>query len=162
MRFLYKTTIIVFFFIIPSISWSRETVSHQEADRLEAQAVDLIDNNRMEEGMVLMKQAMQIDPTPMRHMNYGSILFGNGAAEFESGNKAKAQETLYEAQDQLAQAIAGFNPKKEAVFIAQAYFLLGEMYLNAFSNEAKARMFYYKALSYYDNPGARAAVEKLQ
>lgn len=161
MSFLLKT-IILYFFLFPSLGWAiEEDSSSAQADQLETQAVDLIDNDQMTEGMALMKQAVDIDPTPMRHMNYGSILFGNGVVDYKNGNKEQGLHTLYEAQDELAQAISGFNPRKEGVFIAQAYFLLGEMYLNAFDNPTKAKIFYRKALLYYPNQGARSALQKL-
>ena len=132
------------------------------ANQLEAQAIEHIDNERLREGLLLMKQAQEKDPNPMRSMNYGSILFANGVSDFNSGNKLQAIQTLREAEDQLSQAIAGFDPQKNAAFIAQAYFLLGEMYLNGFSNADMAKDFYYKSLEYDDNPGARAAIEALR
>jgi tetratricopeptide (TPR) repeat protein len=163
MSFLNKTIIVCIFgliFTFPSFAEEAISSSHQ-ADALEAQAVDYIDNDQMEEGLGLMKQALDIDPTPIRHMNYGSILFGNGVVDFKNGNKRQALPTLYEAQNQLAQAIVKFDPQKDAVFLAQSYFLLGEIALNAFSNPAKAKKYYQKALSYYDNLGAKAALENL-
>ena len=130
----------------------------RQADQLEDQAVEFIDEDKMEEGLKLMKKAMDVDPKPMRHMNYGSILFGNGVADFKAGRQPQAVEILHQAEDQLNQAISGFNPKKEGVFLAQAYFLLGEMYLNAFGDKEKSKTFYQKALTYYDHEGAKAAL----
>lgn len=137
------------------------TPAHQ-ADQLENQAVELIDNDQMTGGLKLMKKAIDIDPTPMRHMNYGSILFGNGVADYKDGHQQQALITLKQAEDELNQAIKGFDPKQEGVFLAQAYFLLGEISLNAFSDKTQAKTFYRKALSYYDNEGAKAALVKLQ
>jgi tetratricopeptide (TPR) repeat protein len=163
MCFLKTIITFSFCFFFSSLAFSsHSTPESRQANRLETKAVELIDNDQMAQGMDLMKQAVAINPTPMRHMNYGSILFGNGVADFKAGHKPEALEILYQAQDQLAQAIVGFNPRKEAVFIAQAYFLLGEINLNALSNPEKAKMYYHKSLSFYPNLGAKAALEKLQ
>lgn len=136
--------------------------SAHQADQLEDQAVELIDNDRMAEGLKLMKKAVDIDPAPIRHMNYGSILFGNGVADYKEGKKRQALGILKQAQDELNQAIDGFDSKREGAFLAQAYFLLGEISLNAFSDKTQAKFYYQKSLTYYDNEGAKAALAKLQ
>jgi tetratricopeptide (TPR) repeat protein len=134
----------------------------RHADELEDKAVDLIDHDRTEEGMALMKRAVEIDPTAMRHMNYASILFGSGAVEFKDGDKAHGTELLFQSQEHLGKAIAGFDYRKDAVFLSQAYFLLGEIYWNAFSNQEMAKTSYQKALTYHENQGAKNALAKLQ
>ena len=48
------------------------------------------------------------------------------------------------------------------MFLAQSYFLLGEIYLNAFSDINEAKILYQKSLTYYKNESAKAALEKLQ
>ncbi len=167
MRFYHKTISgLLCLLAAASVSWAEgsepaPTPAHQ-ADQLENQAVELIDNDRMTEGLKLMKKAIDIDPAPMRHMNYGSILFGNGVADYKDGRQEQASATLKQAQDELNQAINGFDPKQEGAFLGQAYFLLGEISLNAFSDKTQAKTFYRKALSYYDNEGAKAALAKLQ
>ncbi|MEI7997993.1 MAG: hypothetical protein WCH62_00590, partial [Candidatus Omnitrophota bacterium] len=141
---------------------TKGTSRNHQADQLEKKAVELIDENKMDEGMALMKQAVVLDSSPMRHMNYGSILFGNGVEDYKSKNQEQALKTLSEAQQELRAAIEGFNPKKEGIFLAQAYFLLGEIYLNAYSDRIRAKEYYQKAVFYYDNQSAKAALEKLQ
>jgi len=134
----------------------------QQANRLESQAIESIDADQMEEGLRLMQQAIEIDPSAVRHMNYGSILFGNGVVDFKNGKKHEAVRLFKQAEDQLSQAIAGFDPQANAAFVAQAYFLLGEIYLNAYNDQDMAHDFYYKSLEYYDNTSARDAIEQLR
>ena len=97
---------------IPQIKKKKKKFIPSQADRLEQKAVELIDENKMDEGIQLMEQAVELGPTPLRRMNYGSILFGHGAADFKKGSHAQALKTLYQAQQQLNQAIEGFDPKK--------------------------------------------------
>ncbi|MBF0490651.1 MAG: hypothetical protein HQL15_08590 [Candidatus Omnitrophica bacterium] len=133
----------------------------QKADLLEAHAIDAIDNNQMDNGIALMKQAVDVDSSPMRRMSYASILFGNGAAEYKAGKREEGTHVLGDAENQLSLAIADFHPLEDAVYLAQAYFLLGEIYLYAYANMRQAKIFYQKALYYYDNEGAKTALERL-
>jgi len=136
--------------------------SKDRADQLEKQAIDVTDAGRMDEGLKLMRKAIELDPTPMRHMNYGSILFGQGVSLFQGGNQTQAVVILHKAEGELSQAIVSFNPKREKVFLSQAYFLLGEIYLNAFADKIKAKFFYQKAKTYYKNEAAKSELEKLE
>ena len=68
---------------------------------------------------------------------------------------------LRQAEVQLLKAIEGFNPNKDQVYLSQCYFLLGEMYLNAFGDKVKAKAYYQKAADLNDYPGARNALNKL-
>ena len=133
-----------------------------EADALEAQAVELIDADKMDQGLAFISKALTLDPSPIRHMNYGSILFGNGVAAFKQGQKEHGNEILRQAESELNQAIKGFDNNKDANFLAQAYFLLGEMYANAFGDKARAKEFYKKAIAVSEHAGAKAALSKLQ
>ena len=184
MSFYFKTIIVsLFVFCTTSLAWSdmpeiifdpakessnssssnlsaSDMIKH--ANQLESQAIECIDHNQMEEGLALMKQATELDPSPIRSINYGSILFGNGVVDFKNGQQQEALQVLREAEDQLSQAIAGFDPQKNAAFVAQAYFLLGEIYLNAYANPDLAHAFYYKSLEYFDNSNARTAIEELR
>ncbi len=144
----------------PKPAAKTDVSASSQADQWEHQAVKLINEDKMQEGLELMKKAVALNPTPMRQMNYGSILFGRGVADFKDGRQPQAINTLHQAEDELDQAIAGFDPQKDSVFLAQAYFLLGEMYLNAFTDEDKAKAFYQKALTYDDHQGAKAALAK--
>lgn len=132
-----------------------------QADRLEAKAVELIDENRMDQGLELIKQALTIYPTPHRHMNYGSILFGNGVELYKKERQDEGKAILKQSEEELKKAIQGFDPAKEGLFIAQAYFLLGEMYKNAFADSAQAKEFYQKSVSLADHDGAKSALSKL-
>ena len=156
-----QTPITYFLDEIQAISLENPQLTHQ-ANKLESQAIDFIDNDNMDKGIALMARATELDPTPMRRMNYGSILFGNGVEYFKNGDKVEALRALHEAENQLSQAIAAFHPKRDQQFLAQAYFLLGEIYSNAFADPRKARDFYQISLSYYYNQGAKEALETLQ
>jgi tetratricopeptide (TPR) repeat protein len=161
---LIQTIILCSVCFFSSYGQSNEITSthRQAANQLESQAVERIDLNDTEGGLALFQKALESDPTPLRHMNYGSLLFGHGVEEFKAGNKDKAFETLFEAQDHLSNAILGFDPKKDGVFLAQCNFLLGEMYFHAFNDVHKASMFYEKALSYSPHKGAKEALRKIQ
>ncbi len=135
-----------------------ELKSSQKADRMEDQAVTAIDAGHMDKGLSLMRQAIAMDPVPSRYLNYGSVLFGNGVSLFKSGQTDKAKKILADARAQLLKAAAGFDKSADAVFLAQSYFLLGEIERNGFADAAKAKEYYQKSLSFYDHEGAKAAL----
>ncbi len=132
-----------------------------QADALEAQALELIDTNKMTEGLAKIRQAIGMDPSPHRLMNYGSILFGNGVAQYRKGMIDDAKIILRDAQTQLNKAIEGFNKTNDAAFIGQSYFLLGEIESNAFNNLTKAKEYYTQAVSICAHDSAKAALAKL-
>jgi len=139
-----------------------------DAEKIKAQADDLadkgaqaIDDGNMDQGLDDLVRAIQLDPTPMRHMIYGSVLFGNGVAAFKGGDRDKGLEILHQAEGQLLKSIAGFNPGKDQVYLGQCYFLLGEMYMNAFGDKDKAREYYKRSVELNDYPGARDALNRL-
>lgn len=132
------------------------------ADALEARAVELIDAGKMDDGMALEEQAIAIDPAAQRHMNYGSILFGNGVALFKQGQQEQGKDVLRRAEEELKKAIAGFDSTKDAVFLGQTYFLLGEMYANAFGDARQAGDYYRKAVSLSGHDGAKAALARFK
>ena len=131
------------------------------ADDLEDKSAQAIDDGNVEKGLGFMAQAVRLDPTPMRHMLYGSILFGNGAAIFKDSDQIKGSSILRQAEEQLLKAIDGFNPGKDQVYLGQCYFLLGEMYRNAFGDKNKAREYYRRSVESNENPGARDALNRL-
>lgn len=135
-----------------------------QADGLEARAVGLIDEGKMDQGVELLRQALALDPNPQRHMNYGSILFGNGVEAFKQGKADEGKKILQESEAQLKKAIEGFtkssgDPSNEFA-AAQAYFLLGEMHANAFADPAQAKTYYEKAVALAAHDGAKAALAK--
>ena len=134
---------------------------HSEADNLEDKGAQAIDDGDMSQGLNFMVQAITLDPTPLRYMNYGSILYGNGVAVFKDGDQGKGKEILRQAEVQFFKAIVGFNPNRDQVYLGQCYFILGEMYLNAFGDKVQAKKYYQKAVGLNDYPGARDAVNKL-
>ena len=132
-----------------------------QADQLEDKGAQAIDDGDMARGLDFMVQAIALDPTPERHMNYGSILFGNGVSVYKDSDQEKGKEILRQAQAQLQKAIEAFNSNKDQVYLSQCYFLLGEMYNNAFGDKLKAKEYYTKAASLNDYMGARDALNKL-
>ena len=136
-----------------------------QADALEARAVEFIDDNKMAQGLDLIHQALELDPNAQRHMNYGSILFGNGVELFKQGKQEEGKEILKQSEAELQQAIAGFAKEKNSASndfsAAQASFLLGEIYANAFADADAAKKHYQKALDLNGHDGAKAALEKL-
>lgn len=132
------------------------------ADQLEEQAAVKMEEGQVEEAISLMQQAIEIGSTPMRRFNYASMLFGQAVKEFKASNLQKAMPIFKRAEITFNTAIRTLSPVKEPMFIAQAYFLLGEIYFNAYYDKEKAKAYYGKALSLYDNPSAKAALSALQ
>ncbi len=79
----------------------------------------------------------------------------------KTATRIKGSAILRQAEEQLHKAIDGFNPGKDQVYLSQCYFLLGEMYLNAFGDKNKAREYYRRSVESNDNPGARDALNRL-
>jgi tetratricopeptide (TPR) repeat protein len=132
-----------------------------QADTLEDKGAQAIDDGNMSQGLDYMVQAITLDPSPIRYLNYGSILFGNGVSVFKDSDQNQGKAILRQAEIQLLTAIKGFNPKKDQVYLSQCYFLLGEMYRNAFGDNARARDYYQKAVDLNDYTGAKDALTKL-
>ncbi len=134
---------------------------HTQADKIENEAVALIDGGEAQKGLQLMLKAIEVDPTPARRMNYASILFGNGVSLFKDGKQEQGTAILRRSEEQLLKAIAGFDKNTDGLYLSQCYYLLGEMYLNAFADTAKAKTYYQKAVTAYDHPAAAAALRKI-
>lgn len=132
-----------------------------QADDLEDKSAQAIDDGDMGKGLDLMLQAIGLDPSAMRYMNYGSMLFGNGVEVFKDSDPPKGQAILRQAEAQLLQAVKMFNPNKDQVYLSQCYFLLGEMYNNAFADKVKAKEYYQKSADLNDYSGAKDALSKL-
>lgn len=132
-----------------------------DADKLENEAVELIDSGKRAEGLAKMLEAIEVDPTPLRRMNYGSVLFGDGVEKYKKGNREEALKIFQMCEKQLVAAIKSFNAAIDNAYLSQCYFLLGEMYLNAFGGREKAKEYYQKAVSLFDHPGAQASLAQL-
>ena len=132
-----------------------------DADKLENEAVELIDAGKRAEGLQKMLKAISTDPTPLRRMNYGSVLFGDGVEKYKKGDREGALVIFQSCERQLQVAIAAFNQSTDTAYLSQCYYLLGEMYLNAFGSKEKASEYYTKSLSYFDHPAAKAALAKI-
>ena len=136
-------------------------INSDEADDLEQQGLDLIEAQKMDEGIVLLRKAVTLDPKANRHLNLGTILSGNGVSLFKQGKKESALKILKESESEIKQAIKTFNPNQENTFLSQAYYLLGEMYAQAFGDSAGAREYYTQSISFYNNPAAERGLKAL-
>ena len=131
------------------------------ADKMENEAVALIDEGKREAGLAKLIKAIELDPTPLRRMNFGSVLFGDGVEAYKKGDLQGGISTLRRCEKELLKAIEGFAPANDSAYISQCYFLLGEMYAHAFNDRNKANEYYTKALDNFDHPAAREALENL-
>jgi tetratricopeptide (TPR) repeat protein len=138
-----------------------ERSQEDDANALELQGLDFIDQNKMVDGIELLRKAIGMDPKPNRHLNLGAILSGNGIALFKEGRKDEAAGIFKEAESELNKAIGLFDHKKEITFLSHAYYLLGELHAQAFGNPAKAREYYQKSISLYENPAAQRGLKAL-
>ena len=132
-----------------------------QADDLEDKSAQAMDDGDTEKGLGLMLQAVQLDPAPMRHMIYGSMLYGDGVSVFKVSDQIKGIAILHQAESELIQAIEGFNPNTDQSNLSQCYFLLGEMYRNAFDDKPRARGYYEQAVQLNDYPGAQDALNQM-
>lgn len=133
-----------------------------KADEIEQQGLALIDDGKMDDGVALLRQAVTMDPKASRHLTLGSILFGNGVTLSKGGNNQEALKIFHEAEKEIQEATAMFDPNAERTLLSQAYYLLGEMYANAFDDKSKAKEFYEKSLSFYANPKAQQGLDAIQ
>jgi len=119
-----------------------------QADDLEDKSAQAIDDGDVDQGLDYMVRAIELDPTPMRYMMYGSILSGNGTSTFKDSDPKKGLQILRLAETQLFKAIKTFNPRKDQIYLSQCYSLLGDMYLNAFGDKTKAQEYYKRAAEF--------------
>lgn len=138
-----------------------ERSQEDDANALELQGLEFIDQNKMVDGIELLRKAIEMDPKPNRHLNLGAILSGNGIALFKEGRKYEAAVIFKEAESELNKAIGLFDPKKESTFLSQAYYLLGELHAQAFGNPEKAREYYQKSLLLFENPAAQRGLKAI-
>jgi tetratricopeptide (TPR) repeat protein len=142
---------------------SKSSVSSQEtaADQKEQQGLELIDRGQMDEGLALLREAVRMDSAANRHLNLGSILMGNGVSLQKQGKAGEAAKIFHEAESEIQEAIKKFDAQEETMFISEAYNMLGAIYANGLSDQAKAKAFYKKSLSFYDNPAAQRGLQNL-
>jgi len=118
-----------------------------QADDLEDKSAQAIDEGNMGRGLEFMARAVALDPSAMRHMTYGNMLFGDGVAVFKGSDRPRGQEILRQAAAQLHKALNGFDAHNDQFYISRCYYLLGEIYLNAFGDKVKAREYYRKSFA---------------
>ncbi|MBL8013704.1 MAG: tetratricopeptide repeat protein [Candidatus Omnitrophica bacterium] len=133
----------------------------KQADALEKEGLNLIELGQMQEGLSLLKKAIDLSPQADRHLNLGSVLFGNGVAAFKQGQKDKALRIFQDSQQELEKAISLFDKKTQQMFLGQAYFMLAEMQSQGFGNIHEANKLYEQSLFFYPNPAAERALKQL-
>lgn len=126
------------------VSKSNSDAGVGKADEIEQQGLALIDDGKMNDGVVLLRQAVTLDSTASRHFSLGGILFGNGVALSKEGQKDEALKVFQEAQKEILEAARMFDPDSERTLLSQAYYLLGEMHANALNDQSKAKEYYEK------------------
>lgn len=119
-----------------------------EANALESRGIMLVAADRIDEGLALMKQAVQLEPrNALRHMNYGSILMAKGKALFESGDAVSSSLAFKEAEEELSQALKLFkNDPKDRISRGNCYALLGDISLYGFGKPDQALGYYRQSL----------------
>jgi tetratricopeptide (TPR) repeat protein len=145
----------------PSINPPAENPNQLRADKAEQEGLEFIGRGEMDRGVALLREALQLDPRANRHLNLGSILIGNGISFQKNGKPDDAVKVFEEAEAELQKAIRLFDPDGETTFISQAYSLLGEIYANALNDKVKAKTYYEKSLSFYENPVAKRGLAGL-
>lgn len=146
---------------------TQELFSDKEVVKLENRGLALIKQGRWDEGLELMKQAVEMDPIiAIRHLNYGTMLMEKGISLSEQGYKDEAKEILKDAEKVLLLAIELFRDEEHfaderyKIIKSNTYFLLGEIYFYPFADKDKAKVFYENALELYPkHPGALSAMK---
>jgi tetratricopeptide (TPR) repeat protein len=138
---------------------------HKEANKLMPEAAKLIREGKLDESLIILRQAIAIAPKePDMHMNYASVLFIKGQRFFQFGFNDNAKKVFKEAEDELITAIKLYkgSPDKDAKDFSksQCYFLLGDIQHYVYKNDARAKSLYQKSLEY--NPNHGGALEALK
>ncbi len=103
---------------------------------------------------------------PSAHLTYASILFYKGLGLLQSGKSEEGQAVFHTIEGELLLALKLSEPNRDAPDVklvrSQSAFLLGEVTLNVFKDNAKAKQFYEQALREYpEHDGATRALARL-
>ena len=122
--------------------------ANSQADRLGDEGVDLIKKGHVDDGIALLKSAVEADPeNPSWHMNYGSILFEVGRKMVQQGQKEASRPLLADSENELFKATRFFK-RNDALQMAQCYFLIGDLYAYSHNQKDIAKTYYQKSLEY--------------
>jgi len=132
-----------------------------QADALEDQSAQAIDDGNIHLGLELMGRSVNLDPAPARRMNYGGMLYGDGIEIFENIDQHQGLVILQKAESQLRLAIAAFNPDQDQIYLSQCYFILGKIYMDAYTDPAKAKEYFKRAIDFSNYTGAESALNRL-
>ena len=134
----------------------------ENANIIGNKGVKLIQEGKMDEGLDLIRKAIQLDPqVPEWHMNYGSFLFLKGQKIFQAGGAQEARVILKGAEKELLLAVELFK-EKDVVQKSHCLFLVGDIYYYVYGENEKAKGFYAKSLELYpEHEGAKQALAKL-
>ncbi len=124
-------------------------VNHRQLDALQEQAIRLIQEGKMSEGLTMMMDAVERDPlNPQRHFNLGRILFTYAKSLLQAETLQEAMLLFNRSQEVLeetADLFEIFDP--EAKNHSMARFLLGEIEFQINGNFEVARLHYEEALA---------------
>jgi tetratricopeptide (TPR) repeat protein len=137
----------------------------KEANKLMPEAAKLIQEGKLDESLIILRQAIAIAPQePDTHMNYASVLFIKGQRFSQFGFDDNAKKVFKETENELISAIKLYkaNPQKDANDFSksQCYFLLGDIQHYIYKNDPRAKSLYQKSLEY--NPNHLGALEALK
>ena len=117
----------------------------QQADTIQQQAAVWANDRSWDDAASLLHQAIRLDPTPLRQMNYASVLFAKGVFQFKKSDTVQGTATLHESEEALNTALSGFHLPQDAIYAGQCYFLLAEMYSHVFGDTEKAKKYYQQS-----------------
>lgn len=126
------------------------------------QGLRLIDQGQFDEGIKLVNQAVDADPTNASwRLNIANLLYSQGLKHLKQGHVARAQNIWSFAEMHLEEAVDLFNPSTDKILLSEAYYVMGEIQQYGYSDQQKARAFYQQALDLYQHPRAQRAIDKL-
>ncbi len=133
-----------------------------ESAQLGLEALTLLKAGKPEGVVERFERAIRMNPADAStRMNYGSVLMT--VAKNQTGQTREAMLARAEQEFRLAATLFEMaGPLQQvAPFIAQAYFLLGEIAHYGRDNRTQAKALYEQALRYYRHPGAEQALKRL-
>jgi len=137
-------------------------LASEDANIIGNKGLELIQEGKMDEGLDLIRQAIQADPQkPAWYMNYGSFLFIKGQQILQSGSTQEAYSIFKQAEKELLSAVQLFK-ESDNQLKSHCFFLIGDIYNYVYNEKEKAKAFYQKSLELYpEHDGARNALHGL-
>ncbi len=133
-----------------------------EVERLTTEGMRLVREGRLEQGIGLLQQASNVNPSdPSVHVKLGGVLYEYAQGFFGAGESLQAQMVLRNAERELRTAV-DLLPDAEAALRADCAFLVGEIYTRGYGYREAARRWYEKALEdNINHTGAQNVIKSL-